>query len=242
MLIQANGLTKIYKNGRGARDVTFFIAPGEVLGLLGPNGSGKTTVMKACIGLVKPTSGTVHIQGYDVFTDHESAMAGVGALIEAPALFERLTARKNLELAASYYPGLSKGRIDEVLEITGMQRYHNDRVQSFSLGMRQRTGLALALLSEPKVLILDEPANGMDIEGMVDIREIIKSTAAFGASVMVSSHLAHEIEQCATKVGIMHNGNLIKVAGMDEVFNTSPSLEDYYLSQVKGGENNESRC
>jgi len=235
MLIQVNGLTKLYKNGRGARDITFDIAPGEVLGLLGPNGSGKTTVMKVCIGLTKPSSGTVHIDGHNVFESPEAALSVVGALIEAPALFERLTARKNLELAAAYYPGLPASRIDEVLELTGILRYQNDRVQSFSLGMRQRTGLALALLSNPKVLILDEPANGMDIEGMVDIREIIKRMADDGAAVMVSSHLAHEIEQCATKVGIMHDGNLLRVAGMDEVFSGNPSLEDYYLAQVKGG-------
>lgn len=232
MLIEVNGLTKLYKNGRGAEDITFSIASGEVLGLLGPNGSGKTTVMKACIGLVKPTAGAVTIHGYDVFTRHEDALRGVGALIEAPALFDRLTARKNLELAAAYYPELPKTRIDEVLELVEMHRYEKDRVRSFSLGMRQRTGLALALLSKPSVLILDEPANGLDIEGMVSIREIVKNIAADGAAVMISSHLAHEIELCATKVGVMHDGKMIKLAGMDEVLAAGPSLEDYFLAEV----------
>jgi len=215
MLIQAINLTKLYKNGRGALNINFDISSGEVLGLLGPNGSGKTTVMKACTGLVKPTSGTVTIQGYDLDKNFEKAMAGVGALIEAPALFERLTAQKNLELATAYYPGLPENRIDEVLETVRMTRYRNDRVQSFSLGMRQRIGLALAFISNPGVLILDEPANGMDIEGMVDIREIVKDMAQQGAAVMISGHLAHEIQLCATKVGIMHEGNLINIAQMD---------------------------
>jgi len=232
MQLTATNLTKLYKNGRGAQNVTLSIAPGEVLGLLGPNGSGKTTVMKACLGLVKPNSGSVTIGEHNVQAEREAALREVGALIEAPALFERLTARKNLELAAAYYPGLPETRIDEVLELVELSRYQKDRVMSFSLGMRQRTGLALALISRPSVLILDEPANGLDIEGMVSVREIVKTAAAEGAAVMISSHLAHEIELCATKVALMHNGFLLKTAGMDEILASSPTLEDYYLGVV----------
>ncbi|MDR0248558.1 MAG: ATP-binding cassette domain-containing protein [Oscillospiraceae bacterium] len=232
-MLTADGLTKLYKNGRGAREVTFCVEGGEVMGLLGPNGSGKTTVMKACVGLVLPTAGRAAIGGHDVVTRREAALAGVGALIESPALFDRLTARRNLEMAAAYYPELPGGRVDEVLAIVELERYPKDKVLSFSLGMRQRLGVALALLSRPSVLILDEPANGLDIEGMVAIREIVKNAAASGAAVLISSHLAHEIELSATKVGVMHDGMLLKTATMAEVLTVSPSLEDYYLAEVQ---------
>ena len=238
-MIQVRNLVKRYGELVALDHFDLDVRQGEIFGLLGPNGSGKTTVMKACLGLVAPGSGQVIIGGHDVQKEHESALQSVGALIEAPALFERLTARKNLELAAAYYPDLPKGRIDEVLELVELGCYEKDKVMSFSLGMRQRTGFALALLSKPGVLILDEPANGLDIEGMVAVRDMVKGAAADGAAVMISSHLANEIEQCATQVGIMHDGHLLKVAGMDEVLQVCPNLEDYYLTQVtsyrKGG-------
>ena len=232
MVLELENLTKLYKNGRGAEDISFALAPGEVLGMLGPNGSGKTTTMKAIAGLVRPTRGGVRICGIDAVKNHEQAMRHTGCLIEAPALYEFMTATQNLKLAARFYKDVDERDIDEVLRLVEMDKYKKDKVASYSLGMRQRLGLALALLSGPELLILDEPANGLDIEGMVYVREVIKKAAEKGAAVLVSSHLAHEIELCATKAAIIYNGRLLNVESMDAILATSPSLEDYFLDQV----------
>ena len=232
MVLELDNLTKLYRNGRGAEDISFALAPGEVLGLLGPNGSGKTTTMKAIAGLVQPTRGSVHVCGVDAVQNHERAMRHTGCLIEAPALYEHLTAQQNLKLAARFYKNIDGSRIDEVLRLVEMDKYKKDKIASFSLGMRQRIGLALALLSEPDLLILDEPANGLDIEGMVYVREVVSQAAAKGAAVLISSHLAHEIELCATKAAIIYSGKLLCVESMETILATYASLEDFFLAQV----------
>ena len=232
MVLEIENLTKLYKNGRGAEDISFALSPGEVLGLLGPNGSGKTTTMKAIAGLVRLTRGRVSICGVNAAEKHEQAMRHTGCLIEAPSLYDHMTAYQNLKLAARFYKDVDETRIDEVLKLVEMDRYKKDKTGSFSLGMRQRIGLALALLSNPDLLILDEPANGLDIEGMVYVREVVKKTAERGAAVLISSHLAHEIEQCATKAAVIYGGRLLCVESMDAILAYSPSLEDFFLAQV----------
>ena len=232
MVLELENLTKLYKNGRGAEDISFALAPGEVLGLLGPNGSGKTTTMKAIAGLVQPTRGSARVCGVDVTRQHELAMRHTGCLIEAPALYEHMTAHQNLRLAARFYKNVDNARVDEVLRLVEMDKYKKDKVASFSLGMRQRVGLALALLSEPELLILDEPANGLDIEGMVYVRDVVGKAADKGSAVLISSHLAHEIELCATKAAIIYGGKLLSVESMDTILASHPSLEDYFLAQV----------
>jgi len=232
MVLELENLTKVYKNGRGAEDISFALEPGDVLGLLGPNGSGKTTTMKAITGLVQITRGSVRICGIDVSQHHEQAARHTGCLIETPALYENMTAYQNLKLAARFYDNVDKTRIDYVLRMVEMEKYKKDKVSSFSLGMRQRIGLALALLSEPDLLILDEPANGLDIEGMVYVRDVVAQAAAQGAAVLISSHLAHEIELCATKAAIIYDGRLLCVESMSTILSTSPNLEDYFLAQV----------
>ena len=232
MILELENLTKLYKNGRGAEDISFALAQGEVLGLLGPNGSGKTTTMKAIVGLVQPTRGAARICGIDTTQHHEQAMRHTGCLIEAPALYEHMTTYQNLKLAARFYDSVDDARIDEVLKMVEMEKYKKDKISSFSLGMRQRIGLALALLSDPELLILDEPANGLDIEGMVYVREVVTRAAGNGAAVLISSHLAHEIELCATKAAIIYGGKLLSVESMDTILASSPSLEDYFLAQV----------
>jgi len=232
MVLELENLTKLYKNGRGAEDISFALGEGEVLGLLGPNGSGKTTTMKVIAGLIQPTRGKVRICGVDVTQRHEQAMKHTGCLIEAPALYEHMTAYQNLKLAARFYNDVDNTRIDEVLNMIEMEKYKKDKVSSFSLGMRQRIGLALALISKPELLILDEPANGLDIEGMVYVREVVTKAAGNGAAVLISSHLAHEIEQCATKAAIIYDGKLLCVESMETVLDSSPSMEDFFLAQV----------
>ncbi|MDR0469005.1 MAG: ABC transporter ATP-binding protein [Peptococcaceae bacterium] len=232
MILEVDGLTKLYNNGRGAEDISFALSQGEVLGLLGPNGSGKTTTMKAIAGIVNPSKGNIRICGIDVKEHHEQAMRYTGCLIESPALYDYMTAYQNLKAAARFYETVSDSRIDEVLRLVEMDKYKKDKASSFSLGMRQRTGLALALLSDPELLILDEPANGLDIEGMVYVREVVKKAAEKGSAVLISSHLAHEIELCATKAAIMHNGRLLCVESMSVILASYASLEDFFLAKV----------
>ena len=202
-------VSKIYHNGRGARNITFSVERGQVVGLLGPNGSGKTTIMKSITGLSQPTEGTITVFGAPV-TDREKALMQVGALIEQPALYENLTAQDHLRMAARYYPGVDQARMDKVLEIVGLTPYRKERCGKFSLGMKQRMGLALALLSEPELMILDEPTNGLDPAGIQEMRELICSLPErFGMTVVVSSHLLSEIDQMADHVAIIREGELV---------------------------------
>ena len=234
MILQVDNLTKLYNNGRGISNVSFSVDRGEVLGLLGPNGSGKTTTMKAICGLVGHRAGSVMICGEDALLHHERAMRKTGSLIEAPALFDHMSAFKNLKMAAQFFDDIDDNRIREVLTLCGMEKYEKEKCGTFSLGMRQRIGLALALLSKPELLILDEPANGLDIEGMVQIREIVRQMAQSGCAVLISSHLAHEIEQCATKTLIIYDGKMQALESMETILAEYPSLEDYFLMKVSG--------
>jgi len=232
MMLELENVTKLYKNGRGASDISFSVSAGEVLGLLGPNGSGKTTIMKAIAGMIGVTSGSIRICGVDAIANHEEAMRYTGCLIESPALYAHTTVLRNLQMAARFYENVDDARVEEVLRLVGMDRYKNDKISVLSLGMRQRTGLAGALLSKPSLLILDEPANGLDIEGMVYIRETVKQAAADGAAVLISSHLANEIQLAATKAAVIHEGQLLGMLSMDEILKTFGSLEEYFLSKV----------
>ena len=232
MVLELENVTKLYKNGRGVEDISFTLASGEVLGLLGPNGSGKTTTMKAVVGMVRAQSGTIRICGTDALENREEAMSHVGCLIEAPALYDYMTAEQNLELAAKFYKDVDGRRINEVLYMVDMHKYKNDKVRSFSLGMRQRVGFAAALINRPRLLILDEPANALDIEGMMYVRQVIKAASAEGSSVLISSHLANEIQQCATKAAVMHSGRLLGLDSMDAILVSHEGLEGFFLHEV----------
>jgi len=234
MVLELKNVTKLYKNGRGVEDISFTLTPGEVLGLLGPNGSGKTTTMKAIAGLVKPNEGnSIRICGEDAIQNHEKAMHHASCLIEAPALYEHLSGLTNLQMAARFHSHVDMNRIDEVLHIVEMYNYRHDKVRNLSLGMRQRIGIASALLSSPALLILDEPANGLDIEGMLLVREIVTRAANNGSAVLVSSHLANEIQQCATKVAVIHSGKMLGTNSMDEILQHFDSVEGYFINMVE---------
>ncbi|MDL2273941.1 ATP-binding cassette domain-containing protein [Oscillospiraceae bacterium OttesenSCG-928-G22] len=227
-------LTKLYKNGRGIENMSFSVDRGDVLGLLGPNGSGKTTAMKAIVGLCHFQKGDVRIFGHSVAEEYEKAMARVGCLIEAPALYLYMTAYQNMKLAARHYPGTTAEDVNHLLKLVGLSRYQGDKVERFSLGMKQRLGLALALLGTPELVILDEPVNGLDIEGMIEIREIIKKLAAEkGVSFFISSHLAAEIEKTCNKVAVVHEGEMLSFDTVEEALRLNPSLEDYFLNKVR---------
>lgn len=233
-VLEVKGLTKLYRNGRGIKDITFDVYRGEVFGFLGPNGAGKTTTMKIITGLCKADKGGVSMFGHDVEKAFEKAMSKVGCVIETVEAYEYLSASRNLEMQARYYEGLGKNRISEVLELVGLEKYKREKVSCFSLGMKQRLGLAAAILSKPELVILDEPANGLDIEGTVDIRNIIKRLAQEEKiTFFISSHMIHEMEITCDRIGIIDGGRLIRTGVVKELLSDYNSLEDYFISQVK---------
>ncbi len=234
--LEVNDLTKKYKNGRGVENISFSVMEGDIFGLLGPNGSGKTTTMKIITGLCHGDQGKVSVFGIDINQEREKALENIGCIIEMPALYDYLSAEKNLEMAARYYPNVKSGRIDDILKQTGLLAYRKDKVREFSLGMKQRLGLALALLSSPKLVLLDEPANGLDIEGMVAIREIIlEQSKSKNITFLISSHLAHELELICNKVAVMKDGYLHRLATVEDAVAQSGSLENFFLDTVKAG-------
>jgi ABC-2 type transport system ATP-binding protein len=232
-VIEINNLTKLYKNNRGIKNISLNVEKGDVLGLLGPNGSGKTTLMKAILNLVQGT-GDIKIFGCDLHDNFEKIMKKTGALIEAPAIYKDLTAYRNMEIHAAMYPNVTKERIEQILDAVHLLQYRNDRAGRFSLGMKQRLGLAIAFLSEPELIILDEPVNGLDIEGVVEVREMIKRlNEEKNVTFLISSHMASEIEKTCNKVAVMYDGELLEQSTTEQALRTNPTIEDYFLSVVK---------
>lgn len=238
--LKINNITKLYAANRGARNISLELMPGEVCGLLGPNGSGKTTIMKVAAGLIRADEGTVEVFGEDTLRAPEAAAKRMGCLIEAPALYGHMSAKKNLRLAARVRAAAlgESFDIDEecmrVLRLVHLERYASDKTQRFSLGMKQRMGIALALIGSPDLLILDEPANGLDIEGIVEIRELIRSLAEdYGRAVLVSSHLAGELEKTCSRAVVLHEGELLADVPMSRALAGGATLEEYYLERVR---------
>jgi ABC-2 type transport system ATP-binding protein len=233
-VLEVNGLSKLYSNKRGISDISFEVNKGDIFGFLGPNGAGKTTTMKIITGMCRADKGEVKVFGLDVISNFEQAMRKVGCIIETAEAYEYLSAFKNLQLLAVFYKDIKKERIDEVLEIVGLLKYKSDRVGTFSLGMKQRLGLAGAILSKPELVILDEPANGLDIEGTVDIRNIIKNLAKEnGTTFFISSHMIHEMEITCNRIGIIDEGKLIRTGSVKELLKEFASLEEYFICKVK---------
>ena len=235
-VLQIENLSKHYANGRGVGGISLTLQPGEVCGLLGPNGSGKTTVMKAVAGLIRPDSGTIRICGADLENNYEKATGAVGCLIEAPALYGHLSALKNLRLAASLRvpPEKVDAECRRVLRLVHLEQYASDKAGRFSLGMKQRLGIAIAVIGNPRLLVLDEPVNGLDIEGILEVRELIGALASqCGCTVLLSSHLAGELEKTCTRVAVLHEGELLCAASLAEATGSGMTLEEFYLEQVR---------
>lgn len=207
--IETHELSRRFR-GRAAVDAVSMTVPEKaVYGFLGRNGAGKTTTLKMLLGLIRPSSGTALVAGVDVARDRLAAARGVGALLEAHGFYGNLSGRENLDLTRTLL-GLSKREVGRVLEVVEMTEHARRRVSDYSLGMRQRLGLARAMLGAPPVLILDEPTNGLDPDGIADMRRFLKSLPErTGATVLLSSHLLGEIEQTATHVGILSHGKLV---------------------------------
>ncbi|HPU41309.1 MAG TPA: ABC transporter ATP-binding protein [Acetivibrio clariflavus] len=232
-VIEIKELTKIYKNGRGIQNLSLDIYKGDIFGFLGPNGSGKTTAMKIMTGLMKADSGTVKLFGYNIVDEYEKAMERVGCIIETAESYPYLTAYENLKLFSRYYKNIDDNRINEVLELTGLLRYQNEKAKNFSLGMKQRLGLSAAILSKPDLVILDEPLNGLDVEGMIEIRKLIKRLAETEKTTFfISSHLIHDVELTCTRIGILYEGKLLNVDYMQNILSNYATLENYFISEV----------
>lgn len=233
-VIEIKNLTKVYKNGRGIRDINLDIRKGDIFGFLGPNGAGKTTAMKVMTGLVKPDSGDVKINGFSIFENFERAMEKVGCIVETSEAYPYLTAYENLKQFSRYYKDVDEKRIDEVLELTGILKYKNEKPRKFSLGMKQRLGISAAILGRPEVVILDEPLNGLDVEGMISMRNIIKGLAEKeGTTFFISSHLIHDVELTCTSIGVLYNGRMINVDSTKNILKNYASLENYFVSEVE---------
>ncbi|MDE5050863.1 ABC transporter ATP-binding protein [Niallia taxi] len=208
--LSVRNLTKTIGKRQIIKDISFELKSGEVFGFLGPNGAGKTTTIRMLVGLIKPTSGSIQICGYDVKKDFSKAMERLGCIVENPELYPYLTGWENLQFFARMLKGVDAKRIQEIVELVGLKERIHDKVKTYSLGMRQRLGIGQALLSRPKVLILDEPTNGLDPSGIREMRQFIRFLAKEeGLSVLVSSHLLSEIQLLCDRVSIILSGKII---------------------------------
>ncbi|WP_226606247.1 ABC transporter ATP-binding protein [Bacillus cereus] len=210
LIINTNNLTKTYKKNIVVDSLNMKVSQGEIYGFLGPNGAGKTTTIRMLLGLIRPTKGDVKIFDQDLKKDRLSILGKIGSLVETPTYYGHLSGYENLEAARRLLRIDNTDRVKEVLKIVQLEGAKDKKVKNYSLGMKQRLGIATALLNRPQLLILDEPTNGLDPAGIHEMRELIKEMPAkFGMTVLVSSHLLSEIELMATQVGIIQNGKML---------------------------------
>ena len=224
VVLKCEHLHKNFGKKEILKDVSLELEKGDILGFIGPNGAGKTTTIKLILGLQSITSGTVKINGYDITSNFTNAIRNVGAIVENPDLYMYLTGYENLKLIANLYKGVGKERIDEVVKLVKLENRINDKVSRYSLGMRQRLGIAQAILHKPNLLILDEPTNGLDPEGIKEIRELLKDLAEKEEmAVLISSHNLLELETFCNKICIIKNGKVMETNKIEDVKNIAKS-------------------
>jgi len=222
-MIKLENLTKVYGNKTAVDQLSLSFKPGVVTGLLGPNGSGKSTTMKMIISLVNPTAGSVLVNG-NQYTDYQTPFKKIGTLIDPAALDKNFTARQHLSIIAEA-ANIKSAKVDDMLKITGLENAKDKKVKSYSLGMKQRLGVATSLISDPDAIILDEPFNGLDVDGIKWLRSLFKRLAGEGKAVIVSSHLMSEIQAVADRVVIIGKGKLLTDMTMEEM--NEKSLSSY---------------
>lgn len=239
-MIETKNLTKVYGDFMAVSGVNLHIPKGKVYGFLGPNGAGKSTTMKMFLGLTKPSGGSFTIDGKRYPKDRTDILKEIGSFIEAPAFYGNLTGEENLEIIRKIL-GLPRSSVDEALELVGLTQWKRRLAKKYSLGMKQRLGLASALIGRPPILILDEPTNGLDPVGIHEIRTLIRSLPErFGCTVLVSSHLLSEIELMADNIGILNHGHLLYEGIMEGLKEeaaikglTTDNLEDTFLALIE---------
>ena len=239
-ILKCENLKKIIKNKTLVENISFSANKGDIIGLVGPNGAGKTTIIKLILGLIKLTEGKVLINGYDIQNDFVNAINKVGAIVENPDLYMYLSGYDNLKLIANNYRNITKERINEVIKIVGLEQRIKDKVSTYSLGMRQRLGIAEAIINNPELLILDEPTNGLDVEGIIEIRELIKELSSKGIAILISSHNLTEIDNLCNRIIAIKNGKIIVNETIEEFKQISngeklDSIEEAFIKKV--GEN-----
>lgn len=239
-MITTEQLTKKYKNFTSVNHVSLHIRKGSIYGFLGPNGAGKSTTMKMLLGLTAPTKGSFTIDGKQFPTDRIAILKEVGSFIESPSFYANLTGRENLDVIRRIL-GLPKSVVEDALDLVGLTEFGDRLAKKYSLGMKQRLGLAGALLGRPPILILDEPTNGLDPSGIHEIRNLVKSLPdLYDCTILISSHMLSEIELIADDIGILNHGRLLFEGSLDELRQSAlragfaaDNLEDMFLSMVE---------
>ena len=231
VVLKIKDLTKVYNKKRVVDGLTLDVEVGQIYGFLGPNGAGKTTTIKMITGLIKKDAGDIVINGIDAVKNHDVAMNYVGAIVEVPSFYEYMSGMENLKLYARLR-NIKKEQILKIVKLVKLENKINEKVKKYSLGMKQRLGLAVSLLHSPKLLILDEPTNGLDPEGIRELRELLKKIAhEDNVAVFVSSHLLSEMQLMCDKVAIINNGKIVKVESMDSIKNES-NIYEFNVSDI----------
>lgn len=224
IILQTRDLCKTFKKQKAVNNVSLVIEEKSLYGLLGPNGAGKSTLLKMLTGMLRPTSGQILFEGHPW---QRKDLNDIGALIESPPLYENLTAKENLKVRTTVL-GIPSSRIDEVLKTVDLTDTGSKRAGQFSMGMKQRLGIAIALLNQPKILILDEPTNGLDPIGIQELRELIRSFPEQGITVILSSHILSEVEQIVDHIGIISNG----ILGYQDATTQEQNLEELFMQVI----------
>lgn len=235
LVVKTDNLTKSFSSIEAVNHCNITITKGSIYGLLGENGAGKTTIFKLLTGLLIPTMGKAEVLGMDITKCRSDILKNIGSIIEVPVFYERLSAVKNLEIHLAYM-GVSGLEINSVLEMVGLSNINNQPVSQFSLGMRQRLAIARALIHKPKLLILDEPVNGLDPRGIREMRKLfLKLKQEEDMTILISSHILSEVEHVADTIGIISKGKIIEEVTLSEVIQKSSNgLEDYFFNIMKG--------
>ncbi|MDW7673987.1 MAG: ABC transporter ATP-binding protein [Bacillota bacterium] len=232
-VLEVSNLSKSFAGTKVVDDVSFKVAAGDVFGFLGPNGAGKTTIIRMILGLIKKDSGTVKINGYDTSKDFNKAINNVGSIVETPSFYDYLSAYENLVQIANLHSNISDKKIFEVLDIVGLSKRANDKVKTYSLGMKQRLGIARALLNKPMVVFLDEPTNGLDPKGMIEIRQLISQLAGEqGITFFITTHMLHDVQQICKNVAILQNGKVIAQDNVNSLLDKEKETVNVHTSEI----------
>ena len=234
-ILKCINLKKQIKDKILVENISFSINHGDVVGFIGPNGAGKTTIIKLILGLMKLSDGKVFINGFDIEKDFIKALEKVGSIVEYPDVYMYLSGYDNLKITANNYKNIPKSRINEVIKIVGLEKRIKDKVSTYSLGMRQRLGIAEALINQPDLLILDEPTNGLDVEGIIEIRNLIKNLSQQGIAILISSHNLNEIDNLCNRIIAIKNGKIIADDTIENFL--SESISDCYILELNHTDN-----
>ena len=239
-VLEVTNLSKSFGKRKILDNINLTIYEGDIIGLIGPNGAGKTTLIKTILRLYYYDKGSVKICGYDTKKQLEQALSKVGSIIEKPDMYDQLTGRKNLKITELLNNIHDQKYVEEMIEFVGLKTRINDKVKKYSLGMKQRLAIANALIKKPKLLILDEPTNGLDPKGIRELRQILKTISQEqNMSILISSHILSEVENICDRVVIIDQGRLVKEFGIEEVKYKNISLEEEYFSETESFENGE---